>query len=687
MEFTSSYAQGFARVAARVLPIRLAQPDQNARAIIEDMAWLDRQGVAVTVYPELCVTGYSCGDLFTQQVLLDAVQNAVQEIMSASAHVMSLVIVGAPVRHRDRVYNCAVVIHRGDVLGVVPKVHLASWASDERRWFAPGEDFGDDLVWIGEHGSHMDPGQLFQPRPGLIVHAGFGEDMWAAVPLASEAVLAGASVVANLAASPAAIGQAGRRLMMAEAASARYACAYLWAGAGPGESSTDQSWDGQTFIYECGDLLGQSERFPAAAAGTVADIDLRRLARERAHRGQHGSTHLGTVVPSDPANQSPGSQTRLVVTTCDLPAGDIGLLREVDRFPFIPSDPHRLAQECQEAYDIQVNALVQRLSSTGNPKPVIGVSGGLDSTQALIVSAKAMDLLGRPRSDILAFTMPGFATSDRTKNSALALMQALGTTYETVDIRPAANQMLADLGHPVADGKPVYDITFENVQAGLRADYLFRLANQRGGMVIGTGDLSESALGWCTYGVGDHISHYGVNAGLPKTLIQFLIRWVIGEGLFDETTSRVLTTIVDQEISPELVPASDDAAMQSTESTIGPYALHDFFLYHFLRLGEAPSRIAYLAWHGFHDANKGQWPSSWTDDLKVSYDLATIRKWLAFFLRRFFTYQYKRSAMPDGPQVSLGGSLSPRGGYKMPSDVSAQAWLAELTNNVPGEDK
>jgi NAD+ synthase (glutamine-hydrolysing) len=366
------------------------------------------------------------------------------------------------------------------------------------------------------------------------------------------------------------------------------------------------------------------------------------------------------------------------------PRRDLGLRRAVDRYPFVPDDPDRLALDCYEAYNIQVSALEQRLTAIGGPKLVIGVSGGLDSTHALIVAAKAMDRLGRPRSDIHAFTLPGFATSTATKDNATRLSQALGVTFSELDIRPAATRMLADMGHPFAGGEPVYDITFENVQAGLRTDYLFRLANQRGGIVLGTGDMSELALGWCTYGVGDQMSHYGVNAGVPKTLIQHLIRWVIGTGQFEDQTNAVLRVILEQEISPELVPVAEGERPQSTEEKIGPYALQDFTLFHVLRYGFPPSRIAFLAEHAWADADSGAWPPGFDADQRRAYDLPAIRHWLEVFLRRFFAFsQFKRSALPNGPKVVAGGSVSPRSEWRAPSDGNATAWLAELDRNVP----
>jgi NAD+ synthase (glutamine-hydrolysing) len=374
----------------------------------------------------------------------------------------------------------------------------------------------------------------------------------------------------------------------------------------------------------------------------------------------------------------PPKKLRSIPFELSPPTGDIGLRRKLDRYPFVPDDPERLALDCYEAYHIQVAGLIQRFQAIGEPKAVIGVSGGLDSTHALIVACRAMDALGRPRSDVLAFTMPGFATGEKSRSLATRLAGALGVTFEEIDIKPAAEQMLKDLDHPAAGGQPAYDVTFENVQAGLRYDYLFRLANQRGGIVVGTGDLSELALGWCTYGVGDQMSHYGVNAGVPKTLVQHLIRWVIDSGQFDEAAGQVLGEILDQEITPELIPTVEGQKAQATEDTVGPYALQDFTLYHVLRRGYRPTKIAFLAWHAWHDETVGEWPPGYPEGRRTSYDLTEIRRWLEVFCRRFFASQFKRSALPNGPKVSPGGTMSPRGDWRMPSDAAATAWLADL---------
>ena len=515
--------------------------------------------------------------------------------------------------------------------------------------------------------------------PGLAVHVEVCEDVWVPIPPSHKAALAGASVLLNLSASPITVGRADDRHLMARSASARCNAAYVYAAASSGESTTDLSWDGMTMVYELGDLLGETDRFPDGPRRCIVDVDLDRLRQERMRQGSFDDNRTEEWL--DVAERGEGFRTYEL--HLDPPTGDIGLRRQVDRFPFVPDDPARLAQDCYEAYNIQVTGLEQRLRAIGSPRVVIGVSGGLDSTHALIVAARAMDRLARPRSDILAFTLPGFATSEHTKANATALARALGVTFEEIDIRPLATRQLTDLGHAAAGGDAAYDVTYENVQAGLRTDLLFRLANQRGGIVLGTGDLSELALGWCTYGVGDQMSHYAVNTGVPKTLIQHLIRWVIGDGQFEGAVNETLQSILDTEISPELVPVAEGERPQSTQDAIGPYALHDFTLFHVLRRGARPSKVAFLAERAWADADAGAWPAGYPLAERTAYDLPTIRRWLEVFLRRFFANQFKRSAIPNGPKVSAGGSLSPRGDWRMPSDASAAAWLAELDANVP----
>jgi len=679
VDFYSAYAQGFARVAACTVPVSVADPAANAAAVLAQARGCHDDHVAVAVFPELCLSGYAIDDLFLQDTLLDGVRRAIGEIVDASADLMPVLIVGAPLVHGTRVLNCAVVIHRGRVLGVAPKSYLPTYREFyERRWFAPGDDRHGSTITIDGAEVPFGPDLIFAAAdiPGLSLHVEVCEDMWVPVPPSAEASLAGATVLANLSGSPITVARAEDRRLLVRSASFRCNAAYLFAAAGQGESSTDLSWDGQTMVYECGDLLAETERFPDGPRRSVTDVDLDRIRQERLRQGTFDDNRRGL-------ERLGRREFRTVAFEAHPPSGDIGLRRKVDRYPFVPDDPERLALDCYEAYNIQVSGLEQRLHAIGQPKIVIGVSGGLDSTHALIVAAKAMDRLGRPRSETHAFTLPGYATGEATKSYATRLATSLGVTFEEIDITAAAEQMLKDLDHPFAAGEEVYDVTFENVQAGLRTDYLFRLANHRGGIVLGTGDLSELALGWCTYGVGDQMSHYGVNAGVPKTLIQHLIRWVIDSAQFERETNEVLQEILDQEITPELIPSREDQMPQRTEDSVGPYSLQDFTLFHVIRRGYRPAKIAFLAWHAWRDVDEGDWPPGFPEDRRVAFDLETIRQWLMVFVQRFFASQFKRSALPNGPKVSAGGTMSPRGDWRMPSDASAAAWLAEIEADVP----
>lgn len=680
LPFESVYRHGFARVAAATIPVAIADPARNAEAVIDATRALSDDAVAVAVFPELCLSGYAIDDLVMQDAVLDAVHAAIATLVEASRELRPLIAVGAPLRLDARLYNCAVLIHRGRVLGVVPKSYPLTYREFyEARWYAAGAGAPAATVLAGQEvpvGADL----LFAATdvPGLVVHAEVCEDMWVPIPPSSAAALAGATVLLNLSGSPITVARADDRHLLAKAQSFRCNAAYVYAAAGIGESTNDVSWDGQTMIYESGALLAESERFPDGPRSSVADVDLDRLRQDRLRQGTFDENRRVSA---------PGART--VAFTVDPPASDIGLRRALDRFPFVPDDAARLDQDCFEAFSIQVSALEQRMRAIGSPKPVIGVSGGLDSTHALLVVARAMDRMGRPRSDILAYTMPGFATSDHTKSNAIALAEAIGASIETIDIRPMATALLTGIGHPFANGEPVYDVTFENVQAGARTDFLFRLANQNGGFVVGTSDLSELALGWATYGVGDQMSHYAVNAGVPKTLIQHLIRWVIahsdgdGTALTDEAKA-VLQSVLDTEISPELVPAGQDGKVQSTEDTIGPYALHDFTLFHVLRYGLRPSKIAFLAERAWRDADAGTWPPGFPASDRYAYDRDTVVRWLRVFLRRFFGFaQFKRTAIPNGPKVLAAGSLSPRGDWRAPSDGNPAVWLAELDRALP----
>ncbi|CBS90252.1 NAD(+) synthase [Azospirillum lipoferum] len=681
MSFTSIYRHGFARVAACTTRCTPADPAANAAAILEAARACHDKSVAVALFPELALSGYAIDDLLMQDPLIDAVEQAILDLVQASAGLMPLLLVGAPLLYDGRLYNTAVAIHRGELLGVVPKQHLPNYREFyERRQFASGTGTDGGTIRIGDLTAPFGPDLLFsaEDQPGLVVHAEICEDLWVPAPPSTMAALAGATVLANLSASNITIGKSDTRRLLAKSQSARCLAAYLYSSAGTGESTTDLAWDGQTSIFENGEMLAETDRFPDGAQMAVADVDLDLLRQERLRQG--------TFDDNRRLHGSAAGGFRTVAFRLDATEEDVGLLRVVPRLPFVPASTERLEQDCYEAYNIQVAGLVQRLRATGIGKLVIGVSGGLDSTHALIVAARAMDRLGLPRSGILAYTMPGFGTSEGTKSNAWRLMTALGVTAQELDIRPAANQMLKDMDHPFARGEAVYDITFENVQAGLRTDYLFRLANHHNGIVLGTGDLSELALGWCTYGVGDQMSHYNVNAGVPKTLIQHLIRWVGRTGQFQQEVSETLDAILKTEISPELVPAGSDKALQSSESVVGPYDLQDFNLFYVLRYGFRPSKIAFLARHAWADVEKGDWPEGYPLEKRRAYSPAEIRDWLRVFLRRFFGFsQFKRSAMPNGPKVTAGGSLSPRGDWRAPSDGNARIWLEELEREVPAE--
>ncbi|WP_447727430.1 NAD(+) synthase [Sphingomonas koreensis] len=676
--FYSIHSHGLVRVGACTPRATVGDIAANTASHIALAKQGDQAGADLLVFTELGITGYALDDLHLQDAVLRATRQGLADLVTASAKLRPALVVGAALERNGRLYNCAVVIARGKVLGVVPKTFLPNYREYyEKRWFASGLGLSGEIELAGQT-APFGPDLIFaaQDLPDFVFHAEICEDFWAPIPPSTYGALAGATILCNLSASNVTIGKARQRALLCAAQSERGIAAYIFSASGPGESTTDLAWDGQSLIHELGELLAASGRFDLEEELVLADIDVARIRQER--------MRVGTFNDSAAALGHPESEFRRIAFSHDPAFDDVGLHRKVRRYPFVPNTPEKLDEDCYEAFNIQVEALRKRIESTGSQRLVIGISGGLDSTHALIVAAKAMDRVGLPRANILGFTMPGFATGEGTKANAWALMKALGITGEEIDIRPAARQLLTDMGHPYADGEPVYDITFENVQAGLRTDYLFRLANQRGGFVVGTGDLSELALGWCTYGVGDHMSHYAVNAGVPKTLIQFLIRWCVATDQFDAATDKILEAILAQEISPELVPADADGALQSTEAKIGPYPLNDFFLHYTIRYGAPPSKIAFLAWHAWKDVAAGEWPRGIPAEARAQYDLPVIRGWLEKFLFRFFvTSQFKRSAIPNGPKVSSGGALSPRGDWRAPSDGSAKPWLDELDANLP----
>ncbi len=673
----SLYDHGFVRAACAVPHVRVGDPRANGEATVALARAAHDAGAAVVVFPELGLSAYTNEDLFRQSALLDATLRALSDVVAASAQLTPVIIVGAPLAAEGGLFNCAVLVHRGRVLGVVPKSFLPNYHEFyEKRQFRAARDLvGETITVLGETvpaGAQL----VFEctDLPGFTLAVEICEDLWTPIPPSTYGALSGATVLVNLSASNATIGKAGYRRTLGSSHSARTISGYLYTAAGEGESTTDLAWDGQALICENGDVLAESERFAGSEQLVCADLDLDRLLADRMATSSYGDA-IGDL------RRRLARTRRVSFELGAVPA--VTLRRAVARFPYVPADPVSRGERCEEVFDIQVSGLATRLRATGIEKVVIGVSGGLDSTHALIVAARTMDRLGRGRENVLAYTLPGFATSAGTLDNAHALMTALGVSAHELDIRPSSTQMLRDLDHPAADGAAHYDVTYENVQAGERTSHLFRLANQQGALVLGTGDLSELALGWSTYGVGDQMSHYNVNGSVPKTLIRFLLRWAISAGRFGEATNRVLQAVLDTAISPELVPGGPDAdgegPAQDSEATVGPYELQDFFLYYVLRFGYRPSKVAFLADHVWGDVADGAWPDLIPPGDRHQYDPQQVRRWLEEFLRRFFaTSQFKRSASPNGPKVGSGGSLSPRGDWRAPADSSATAWLDEL---------
>ncbi|MDP3162017.1 MAG: NAD(+) synthase [Reyranella sp.] len=679
-DFFSLYSHDFARIACCVPRTRVADAPYNLAETLRLAKEGDKAGIALMIFPELGLSSYAIDDLLQQDPLLEDVERSIAQLVEASRKLNPVLIVGAPLRVMGRLYNTAIVIHRGTIVGVVPKTYLPNYREFyEKRHFVSGANVLESEILLVGRKVPFGTDMLFRSTGTvpMTFHVEICEDIWVPVPPSSLAALAGAEVLVNLSASNITIGKAELRRLLCGSQSARCSAAYAYSASGPGESTTDLAWDGQAAIFECGDQLAETERFEKDSTIVQADVDLGRIRQERLRNGgfADNAREAGAGV----------SRFRRIEFELDAPKKSVKLQRAIERFPYVPSDPAKLRDNCYEAYNIQIQGLAQRLQSSRVGKAVIGVSGGLDSTHALLVTCRAMDLLGLDRKNVLAFTMPGFGTSDKTHKNAWRLMRELGVTAAEIDIKPSALQMLKDIGHPFGSGKKVYDVTFENVQAGLRTDYLFRLANQHGGMVVGTGDLSELGLGWCTYGVGDHMSHYNPNGSVSKTLIQHLIRFVAASGDVDKDTAKTLHDILNTEISPELIPAGASGAIQSTEQSVGPYALQDFNLFYLTRFGFRPSKIAFLAWNAWHDEAKGAWPANLPADAKRAFTLVEIKKWMTLFLRRFFTNQFKRSALPNGPKISSGGSLSPRGDWRAPSDGSPDVWLAELAGNVPAK--
>ena len=681
-DFFSLYNHGFVRVAVGVPEVRVADPAYNAERTLDLARRAADSGAALVLFPELGLSAYTNEDLFHQDALLVQSLRALEQVATESLHIGSVLLVGLPLQIDGMLFNAAVAVHRGRILGATAKSYIPNYREfyEKRQFVSVGSCARREISLIGQNvpfgadvilsASNIDH---------LSFHMEICEDVWAPIPPSTYAALGGATVLCNLSASNITIGKAAYRKDLSAHQSAKCIAAYLYSVAGMGESTTDLGWDGHALIYENNELLAEADRFADGAQLISADIDLDILVQER----------MRNTTFNDARAAHGTSEVRRVEFVLELENDSPRLEREIARFPYVPAAKADRDERCYEAYNIQVHSLAKRLHSAAIKKLVIGVSGGLDSTHALIVAAKTMDRLELPRANILAYTMPGFATSDKTKQNAVELMDALGVSSAEIDIRPSCMQMFRDIDHPFARGEEVYDVTFENVQAGERTSHLFRLANQNGAMVLGTGDLSELALGWSTYGVGDHMSHYNVNASVPKTLIQYLIRWNVNTSQFEAPVLEVLDRVLKTEISPELVPGAagsdDDGPSQSTEAKIGPYELQDFHLYWISRFGLNPRKVAFLAHSAWSDRARGHWPEDMPEERRNQYDLATIVRWLEVFLQRFFGMsQFKRSCVPNGPKVGSGGSLSPRGDWRAPSDSVATPWLDELAS-IPEE--
>ncbi len=680
--FFNLYSHDFVRVAVAIPEVRVADPAWNTTRTLEMMKHAAVRQACLVVFPELGLTGYSCEDLFHQDALLKAALQALSRLVQESSKVPIVAVVGLPIRHRGRLFNCATLVCGGKILGIVPKTYLPNYREFyEGRHFVSGDLAHESTMDLpGFSGVPFGNHLLFQAsnQPLLTVAAEICEDLWVPIPPSSIAALAGATLIVNPSASNATIGKESYRRQLVSNQSARCLSAYLYSAAGRGESTTDLAWDGHGLIADYGEIKAESIRFANEDQIIVADVDLLRLHQERIRQNTFSET----------TRRYQDAIARMTVIPFDLPLPReryLPLSVPPLRYPYVPNDPTQRDERCRDVFNIQVQGLTTRLKATGLQKLVLGISGGLDSTHALLVAVSVLDNLKLPRTNLLAYTLPGFATSDKSLKLAHQLMQALGVSAEEIDIRPSCLQMLKDIGHPFHDGQPVYDITFENVQAGERTSHLFRLANQHAGLVVGTSDLSELALGWSTYGVGDHMAHYHINASVPKTLIQHLIRWVMDDDRMGGGVSAALASVLASEITPELIPSNQPEKVQRSEDTVGPYALQDFNLYHILRFGFGPSRVAFLGWCAWADANRGEWPHIPKKE-QVGYSIGDIRHWLQVFVKRFFQdSQFKRSCIANAPKVGSGGSLSPRGDWRAPSDAVATVWLDTL-DDVPDQE-
>jgi len=634
---------GFITVAAAIPSVKVADTEYNIKQIEDFVAQAEGRGVEIIVFPELSVTGYSCQDLFLQQLLVEQAEVAVMQLLDFSRKLDIICIVGAPVNISGSLYNCAVVIQHGVILGIIPKTYLPNYGEFyEKRWFTSSKDLKPTDIRYAGNSVSITPGPtLFRTSDNALFGVEICEDVWAAEPCSNKLALAGADIIFNLSASDELIGKHIYLMNLLSQQSARTISGYVYSGCGFGESTQDVVYGGNALIYENGTLLSESERFSFKPQMIVNQIDIEKLRVER----QKNTTFVNC---RDDSNA-------VIKQTAVVQPKNFSLLREIDALPFVPDD-NDMEHSCNEIFSIQVAGLAKRIMHTACKHLIVGISGGLDSTLALLVCVKTFDKLGMNRKGIVGVTMPGFGTTDRTYNNALSLMNSLGVTIREISIADSVKIHFNDIGHDIS----VHDVTYENSQARERTQILMDLSNQLKGMVVGTGDLSELALGWATYN-GDHMSMYGVNAGIPKTLIKYLVRDVAYNAV-DEKSRNTLLDIIDTPISPELIPAEEDGTIkQKTEDLVGPYELHDFFLYYFLRFGFRPSKIYLLARKAFDAAD---------------YEDDTIKHWIKVFFHRFFTQQFKRSCLPDGPKVGS-VSLSPRGDWRMPSDASSALWLKE----------
>ena len=636
---------GFVKVAAAVPRVKIADCNFNAKQLESLIAVADGKGVQIITFPEMCITAYTCGDLFGQQLLLEEAEMALMQILNNTRQLDIISIVGMPVIVNSTVINAAVVIQKGKVLGVVPKTYLPNYKEFyEQRWFTSALQIAETSVRLCGQIIPMGTNLLFETSDTI-----FGieicEDLWSTIPPSSTLALQGAEIIFNLSADKEGIGKNSYLRSLIRRQSARGISRYVFSSCGFGESTTDVVFAGNGLIYENGNQLAHNDRFSFEEQLIISEIDVEYLRAER---------RINTTFAASKGN-IPADKKPVRIATEFVNSKELNLTRTFKRHPFVPQGA-ALNERCEEVFSIQVAGLAQRLVHTGAKTAVIGISGGLDSTLALLVCVKTFDKLGLSRKNIIGVTMPGFGTTNRTYHNAISLMNSLGITSREISIKEACIQHFKDINHDIN----VHDVTYENAQARERTQILMDIANQTGGMVIGTGDLSELALGWATYN-GDHMSMYGVNGSIPKTLVKYLVKWV-AENEVDETSCITLLDIVDTPISPELIPADENGDIkQKTEDLVGPYELHDFFLYYFMRFGFRPSKIFMLASLAF----------------KEVYDEETIKKWLLIFFRRFFNQQFKRSCLPDGPKVGS-ISISPRGDWRMPSDASAAAWLKEI---------